>query len=78
MLIEGIITGDTKALIKSEMIRQHRALGPTTPDAWERAVFKAQTGQAREDVDWDIEDNHAGYFAWIKSFDGFIDELIDD
>ena len=78
MLNEGIIKSDARILVKSEMIRQIRGLGPTTPDAWERAVFKALTGHDREDVDWDIEDNQAGYFTWLKSFDQLIEELIED
>jgi hypothetical protein len=78
MLNEGVIVNDTAALIKSEMVRQIRALGPSTPDNLERAVFKAITGHDREEVDWDNEDNQAGYYTWIKSFDQLIAELIED
>lgn len=78
MLNEGIITSDARTLIKSEMVRQLRTLGATTPDEWERAVFRAVTGHDREEVDWRIEDNQAGYYSWIKSFDSLIGELIED
>ncbi len=78
MLNEGIIASDARALVKSEMIRQLRTLGPTTPAVWERAVFKAQTGHDRDEVDWSVEDNQAGYFVWLKSFDQLIEELIED
>ena len=78
MINEGIITNDTKTLVKSEMIRQLHTLGATNPDTWERQVFQALTGHVREDVDWDIEDNQAGYYTWVKSFDGLVSELIED
>jgi hypothetical protein len=78
MLNEGIIVNDSKTLVKSVMIRQLLHLGPTTPDVWERSVFRALTGYKREDMDSKFEDNQAGYFTWIKSFDQLIEELIDD
>ena len=78
MLNEGIITSDSSALIKSEMIRQLHALGPTNPDLWERSVFKALTGHDRDEVDWSVEDNQAGYYSWIRSFDKLIEELVED
>ena len=78
MLNEGIITSDAKSLVKSEMIKQIWSAKQTTPDDWERSVFSSLTGQSREDVDWEFEDNQAGYYTWIKSFDNLIDELIED
>jgi hypothetical protein len=78
MLNEGLIVNDTKALVKSEIVNQIRHLGSTTPDELERAVFKSLVGHEREDVDWDIQDNQAGYYTWMKSFDGLITELIED
>ena len=78
MLNEGLIVNNTAALVKSEMVRQIRRLGPTTPDELERAVFKTLTGHDREEVDWDIEDNQAGYFTWLKSFDQLIEDLVED
>ena len=78
MLNEGIIVNDTAALVKSEIVNQIRRLGPTTPDELERAVFRAITGHQREEVDWDIEDNQAGYYSWVKSFDQFVGELVED
>jgi hypothetical protein len=78
MLNEGIITNSSATLIKSEMIRQLHELGPTTPDLWECSVFKALTGHDREEVDWSMKDNHAGYYTWIRSFDQLIEELIED
>jgi hypothetical protein len=78
MLNEGLIVNDTKALVKSAIVDQIRRLGPTTPDALERAVFEALVGHKREEVDWDIEDNQAGYYTWVRSFDGLVTELIED
>lgn len=78
MLNEGMTTGDLSTDVKSVMIREIRALGRTDSDKWERAVFEALTGQSRDEVDWDIEDNKAGYFTWIKTFDGLVRELVDD
>jgi len=78
MLNEGLIVNDSRALVKSEIVKQIRSLGPTTPDELERAVFKGLTGHDRVEVDWDIEDNQAGYFTWLKSFDQLVGELIDD
>jgi hypothetical protein len=75
---EGVITKDSRTLVKSEIMRQIHRSGGTTPDLLEQAVFRALTGARREDVDWDIEDNQAGYFLWIKSFDQLIEELIED
>ena len=78
MLNEGMIVNDTAALMKSEIIRQIHRVGPTVPDELERAVFRSLTGHDREDVDWDIEDNQAGYYSWLKSFDQLIKELVED
>ena len=78
MLNEGLIVNDTAALVKSEIVKQIRYLGPSTPDHLERAVFRALTGADREDVDWDVEDNQAGYYSWLKSFDQMIKELVED
>jgi hypothetical protein len=78
MLNEGIITNDARSLVKTEMIKQLQKLGETTPEAWERNVFRALTGKTREDIDWEFEDNQAGYYTWVKSFDALIEELIED
>jgi hypothetical protein len=78
MTNEGVIVSDAKSLVKSEMLRQLWKLGPTTPEAWERHVFQALTGASRDDVDWSVEDNQAGFFLWIKGFDGLVQELVED
>jgi hypothetical protein len=77
-LNEGIVGGDTRVQMKSEMLRQLSHLQETTPDLWERAVFKSLTGFTREDVDWGCDDNQAGYYTWIRSFDQLICELEED
>jgi hypothetical protein len=74
-LNEGIVGCDTKVAMKSEMLKQLSLLEETTPDEWERAVFESLTGYRREDVDWDVADNQAGYYTWIRSFDQLITEL---
>jgi hypothetical protein len=78
MLNEGVIVNDTAALVKSEIVKQIRYLGPSTPGHLERAVFRALTGADREDVDWDVEDNQAGYYSWLKSFDVMVKEVVED
>ena len=78
MLNEGLIVNDTTALVKSEIVNQSRRLGPAKPDQLEAAVFQALVGHSRDEVDWDIEDNNAGYYTWVKSFDRLIHELIED
>ena len=78
MLNEGIVVNDAAVLVKSEIINQIRRLGPTSPDELERVVFESLTGHKREGDDWDIEDNQAGYYTWLKSFDQLIDELVQD
>jgi len=77
-LNEGIIAGDTRVQVKSEMLRQLAHLKETTPDLWERSVFESLTGHKREDVDWEIPDNQAGYYTWIRSFDQLVCELEED
>ena len=78
MLNEGIITSDARSLVKSEMLKQLWSAKQTTPDDWERAVFSSLTGQTREDVDWEFEDNQAGYYTWLKTFDRYAGELVED
>ncbi len=78
MLNEGIVNNDASTLVKSEMVRQLRRLGKTTPELWEAATFEALTGGTREQIDWDVEDNQAGYYLWIKGFDALVNELVDD
>jgi len=77
-LHEGITSEDTRSGVKSEMIRQIRHLKQTTPKEWQRATFSGLAGAFQGDVDWNLEDNKAGAFTWIKSFDQLIEELIDD
>jgi hypothetical protein len=78
MLNEGLIVNDTASLVKSAIVDHIRRLGPTTAENLERSVFEALVGRDRDDVDWAIEDNQAGYYAWVKSFDGLVAELIED
>jgi len=78
MINEGIVGDDSKSAVRSEMVNQIQKLGRATPDQWERAVFESLTGGKREDVDWSVEDNQAGYRTWVKSFDGLIGELVED
>ncbi len=78
MLNEGNVIESSKSRIKSMMIRELQRLGSTTPDLLERGVFVALTGNRREDVDWKFEDNQAGYYMWLRSFDQLVEELIED
>jgi hypothetical protein len=64
--------------MKSEIVNRIRHLGSASPDELERAVFKSLVGHDREEVDWEIQDNQAGYYTWLKSFDGLVSELIED
>jgi hypothetical protein len=78
MLNEGILVSDTKITMKSLMLRVLWRLGPTDPVTWERFVFRELTGRTQNDVDWDVKDNQAGAFTWIRAFDDLITELVDD
>lgn len=78
MLTEGIVVNDTRALMKSKIYDKLLELGEADASTWERAVFQSFTGHDREDVDWRIEDNHAGYYSWVKAFDQMVEELIED
>jgi len=75
---EGSVSSTSEAALRSEMLDRLRALGIATADDWERAVFRSLTGHDRDDVDWDHEDNQAGYYTWVKAFDRFIAELVED
>jgi hypothetical protein len=76
--MEGVIPMDNAAQMRTVMMTELRRIGEGTADAWERAVFEHLTGGAREDVDWDVEDNHAGYATWVRSFDQFAQALVAD
>ena len=78
MLNEGILTNNATTIIKSEMINQLRRLGGGTAQEIEQAVFKAIVGHDPQEIDWDIEDNHAGYYTWVKAFDFLVTELVED
>ena len=78
MLNEGIVVSDAKALVKSEMLRQLWAEPRITPRRWEERVFAALAGVPHGEVDFGIEDNQAGYYTWVRSFDGLVAELIED
>jgi hypothetical protein len=78
MLNEGILINDAKTRIKSEILKQLWTAPYLTPDNLERSVFYGLTGGTREDVDWEVEDNQAGYYAWLKSFDGLVGELVQE
>lgn len=75
---EGTLVSTSWTLMKDEMIRAIRELGSATPEDWERAVFKRLTGHERDDVDFEVDDNQAGYFLWLKTFDRLVGELVDD
>lgn len=77
-LNEGIVVNDARSLMKSIMVKRLHELGPTTPNEWERAVFRELTDHDRDEVDWDFEDNQAGYYMWMRSFDDLVAELVDD
>lgn len=78
MLAEGIIVNDNTALMKSTMLREIGKLKRTDPKSWQDAVFRTLTGHSTEEIDWDFEDNHAGYYSWVKSFDQLVKELVKD
>jgi hypothetical protein len=78
MLNEGIIVSDARALVKSEMLRQLWAEPRITPKRWEERVFTALAGASPAEVDFSVEDNQAGYYTWVRSFDALIAELIED
>lgn len=75
---EDAVTRETNAAVKSTMMQVIRKIGPSDAGTWEQAVFRGLTGHAHEEVDWDFEDNHAGYYLWIRTFEGLIAELLED
>jgi hypothetical protein len=78
MLDEGTTLTSTPATLRSAMVRQIVRLGHATADEWERAVFESIIGGRREDVDWEFQDNQAGYYMWLKSFDRYARQLVAD
>ena len=70
------VVEETSASLKAQMLRQLRLLGEATSDGWERAVFQTLTGGTREDVDWNCQENYAGYALWLRTFGGLVAELI--
>jgi len=78
MLNEGIIVNDTKALIKSTMVRTINNQGRMTPERWQESVFEAVTGEKVSEIDWSVEGNMDVYYHWTRSFDELIGELVDD
>jgi hypothetical protein len=78
MVNEGIILNSNEALLKSNMVRELANLRETTPEDLQYAVFRTLTGRSWEEVDWTVEDNQAGAFIWIKTFDQFLAELAED
>jgi hypothetical protein len=78
MANEGVVISSSASELRSQMLTQLERLGTTDADSWEQAVFTELTGASRDDVDWDIEHNQAGYSLWIKAFDRLVQELIDD
>jgi len=78
MVNEGIILNNDEVLLKSAMLNELANLEETTPEELQRVVFHFLTGHAWEEVDWDREDNQAGAFLWIKTFDRFLAELAED
>ena len=70
------VVEETSASLKAQMLRQLRLLGEATSDGWERVVFKTLTGGTREDVDWDHQENYAGYALWLQTFGHLVAELI--
>jgi hypothetical protein len=78
MLNEGLIVNDSTALVKSEILNQSRRLGEASAAELQRAVFTALVGHEPDEVDWSIEDNQAGYYTWVRSFDRLLQELIED
>ena len=67
MLNEGIVTPDSRQLMKTEMIRELHELGGATPSHWQEAVFKRFTGEDFSELDWDFEGNQKGAFLWRRS-----------
>jgi len=70
------VVEETSASLKAQMLRQLRLLGEATSDGWERAVFQALTGGTREDVDWDQQEDYAGYALWLQTFGLLVAELV--
>jgi hypothetical protein len=78
MINEGRIVEDRKARVRSVMVQEIRRLGPTTANEWQEKTYQALTGIAPENLDLSDEETGKVYFTWVRTFDGLVDELIDD
>lgn len=72
---EGSLTGSNKSRLKSAMMQQIERLKETDARTWEHTVFQAITGESVGDIDWEIEENVAGYRLWMGSFEQIAREL---
>jgi hypothetical protein len=67
---------DSVSKFKTAIYGQLLKLGPTDPESWGRAVFRALTGADLEEVDWSEEQNRTGFHLWTHSFNLLVHELL--
>ena len=67
---------DSVSKFKTAIYSQLLKLGPTDPESWGRAVFRALTGADLEEVDWSQEQNQTGFRLWTHSFNLLVHELL--
>ncbi len=67
---------DSVSKFKTAIYSQLVKLGPTDPESWGRAVFRALTGADLEEVDWNEEQNQTGFRLWTHGFNLLVHELL--
>lgn len=75
MLNEGPVTDTKRHRIKSAMMRELERLREADARTWERATFRAITGESVDDIDWNTQENVAGYRLWMGTFEQIAAEL---
>ncbi|MGA9750422.1 MAG: hypothetical protein WBS54_01400 [Acidobacteriota bacterium] len=78
MALAKLDAEDSVSKFKTAIYSQLFKLGPTDPESWGRAVFRALTGADLEEVDWSQEQNRTGYRLWTQSFNLLVHELLQE
>ena len=69
------LTGSQRDQLKTVMMKELDRLQHTDARTWEQATFQAVTGEPAQNVDWDIQENVAGYRLWMGTFEQIAKEL---
>ena len=78
MLNEGVIQTSSRDALKSEMVNQIAVFKELDANQWQARVFQVITGESAENIDFDDADNVCNYRIWVRNFDQYIQELVED